>query len=66
MTTELKRVVMYVTEKELDRFKERAEENNQTLAAYLRERLGLRTELKRGAPEGNRNAAGKRAAKRKP
>lgn len=66
MTTELKRLVIYVTEKELDRFKERAAENDQTVSAYVRSRLGLKTELKRGAPEGNRNRAGKRSAKRKP
>ena len=61
MTTELKRVVIYVTEKELDRFKERAAQAEQTVSAYLRGRLGLKAVQPRGAPEGNRNAAGKRS-----
>lgn len=61
MTTELKRVVIYVTEKELDRFKERAAQAEQTVSAYLRGRLGLKAVQPRGAPAGNRNAAGKRS-----
>jgi len=60
MTTELKRIVIYVSDKELDRLKDRAAEHNQSLSAYLRGRLGLKAVYRRGAPDGNRNAQGRR------
>jgi hypothetical protein len=59
MVTELKRIVVYLTEAELDKVKDRADEKGHTLSAYVRSRLGFKEKL-RGAPEGNRNAVGKR------
>lgn len=58
MPTELKRLIVYVTEEEEERIKAKAEERQETVSAYIRQRLGLKIELRRGAPEGNRNAAG--------
>jgi hypothetical protein len=58
MPTELKRLIVYVTDEEEERIKAKAEEKQATVSTYIRQRLGLKTELRRGAPEGNRNAAG--------
>ncbi len=60
--TELKRIVVYLTEAELERIKQKADDKEQTLSAYVRTRLGFKEKL-RGAPEGNRNAAGARRLK---
>ena len=59
MPTELKRIVVYLTEAELGKIKDKADDKGQTVSAYVRSRLGFKEKL-RGAPEGNRNAAGKR------
>jgi hypothetical protein len=64
MATELKRIVVYLTEQELAKVKDKADEKEQTVSAYARTRLGLK-EKPRGAPTGNRNAAGKRQSNRK-
>jgi hypothetical protein len=63
MVTELKRIAVYLTEAELDKVKDKADEKGQALSAYVRSRLGFKEKL-RGAPEGNRNAAGKRQTRR--
>ena len=57
--TELKRIVVYLTDAELETIKDKAEDKGLTLSAYVRTKLGFKKKL-RGAPEGNRNAAGKR------
>lgn len=59
MPTELKRIVVYLTDEEMERIKTKADDKSRTVSAYARAKLGLKEKL-RGAPEGNRNAAGRR------
>ena len=59
MTTELKRIVVYLTETEMEKLKDKALAKEQTISCYVRAKLGLKEKL-RGAPEGNLNAAGRR------
>ena len=59
MTTEMKRIVVYLTDDEVEKVQDKATEKELTLSAYVRARLGFKAKP-RGAPEGNLNALGKR------
>jgi hypothetical protein len=58
--TNLKPVTIYLTEEEYREFAAEAEDEGQSLAALVRARLKLPF-LRRGAPQGNRNRAPKKA-----
>jgi hypothetical protein len=58
--TNLKPVMIYLTEEEYREFAAEAEDEGQSLAALVRARLKLPF-LRRGAPLGNRNRAPKKA-----
>jgi hypothetical protein len=58
--TNLKPVMIYLTEDEYQEFATQAEDEGQSLAALVRARLKLPF-LRRGAPQGNRNRAPKKA-----
>jgi hypothetical protein len=58
--TNLKPVMIYLTEEEYQEFAAEAEDEGQSLAALVRARLKLPF-LRRGAPLGNRNRAPKKA-----
>jgi hypothetical protein len=59
--TKLKPVTIYLTEEEYQEFAAEAENEGQSLAALVRAYLKLPF-LRRGAPQGNRNRAPKKAA----
>jgi hypothetical protein len=59
--TNLKPVMIYLTEEEYREFAAEAEDEGQSLAALVRARLKLPF-LRRGAPQGNHNRAQKKAA----
>jgi hypothetical protein len=58
--TNLKPVMIYLTEDEYQEFAAEAEDEEQSLAALVRARLNLPF-LRRGAPLGNRNRVPKKA-----
>jgi hypothetical protein len=59
MTTELKRIVVYLTDAELEKLRNRADRKAQTISGYVRTSLGLKEKF-RGAPVGNQNALAQR------
>ncbi|HLF66582.1 MAG TPA: hypothetical protein VI522_03115 [Gammaproteobacteria bacterium] len=64
MTTELKRMVVYLTDTELEKLRKRADKEAQTVSGYVRTHLGLKEKF-RGAPVGNQNAIVKQRTRRK-
>ncbi len=64
MSTQLKKVTIYLAADEYARMKALAEDEGVTVSAIVRAKLGL-SYKRRGAPEGNLNRQGKIISERK-